>query len=87
MNLHSRNAQKDACTAQTAEEDKMKITRHTKIKDILDEKPAAHEIIANSGMHCVGCATAASESLEQGASKHGMSDKEIRALVGKINKL
>ncbi len=64
-----------------------KITKKDLIMDIIKQKPKAHEVMVESGLHCIGCGGAAFESLEQGASAHGLSDKEIDSMVEKINKL
>ena len=63
----------------------MKITKKTKMSEILEAKPEAAKLLVNAGMHCVGCPMAAEESLEEGCSAHGMSEKEIDELVKKIN--
>ncbi|MCF7910527.1 DUF1858 domain-containing protein [Candidatus Pacearchaeota archaeon] len=64
----------------------MKITRKTKIRTILDEKPEVIGILFESGLGCIGCPMAAAETLEQGCLAHGFSDKEISELIKKINK-
>jgi hybrid cluster-associated redox disulfide protein len=62
------------------------ISKNTQIIEIIQSKPKAHEIMAKSGLHCVGCGGAAFESLEDGAKAHGFSDKKIKEMVDKINK-
>ena len=57
------------------------------IMDIIKQKPKAHEIMVESGLHCIGCSGAAFESLEDGARAHGIEDKEINSIVERINKL
>ena len=56
------------------------------IQEIVDKCPDAAEIMFNHGMHCVGCAVAASESLEDGCKSHGMSDEDVDKIVKEINK-
>jgi hybrid cluster-associated redox disulfide protein len=65
----------------------MKITKNTKLNEILDAKgEKAAEILFKSGMGCVGCPMSQMESLEDGCKAHGMSDKEINEIVEKLNK-
>ena len=63
-----------------------KITGKTKLYKVMDINPNAGEILFESGMHCIGCAMASGETLEQGCAAHGMSKKEIDELIKKLNK-
>ena len=51
-----------------------KVTKDMLIGDILrkDEGTGIAEILMRAGMHCVGCPSAASESLEQAGTVHGI---------------
>ena len=62
-----------------------KITKKMMIEDIVTKYPDTAEIMMESGMHCVGCAVAASETLEDGAKSHGLSDEDIDKMVEKMN--
>ncbi|MBU2616828.1 MAG: DUF1858 domain-containing protein, partial [Nanoarchaeota archaeon] len=53
-----------------------KITKDMIIKDILDKHPEAAEVFMKYGLRCVGCPSAAHETLENGLKIHGM-DHEI----------
>jgi hybrid cluster-associated redox disulfide protein len=64
----------------------MKITRKTKLSELLSKNPEAAEILFESGMSCIGCPMAMQETLEEGCSSHGMSEKEIDELIKKLNK-
>ena len=64
---------------------KKKITKKTKMNEIISENPDAIEILFNAGMGCVGCPMAQMESLEEGCLAHGIDEKEIDKLVKKIN--
>ena len=64
----------------------MKITKKTKMNEILNANPNAAEILFEDGMGCVGCPMAMQETLEQGCKAHGMSDEEIDELVRRMNK-
>lgn len=63
-----------------------KITKQTKISEIVQSKPQAVELLFKAGMGCIGCPMAQMETLEQGCKAHDMTDKEIEELVDKINK-
>jgi len=64
----------------------MKITGKTKLSKLLESNPDAAEILFEQGMHCVGCAMAADETLEEGCKAHGMTKKKIDDLIKKLNK-
>ena len=59
----------------------MKITKETKIGDILDMDRSTAPYFLEMGMHCLGCPSARSESLEQAWMVHGV---DADALVAKI---
>ena len=60
------------------------VTKDMLIKDILnkDTGNGIAQILMKSGMHCVGCPSAARESLEQASAVHGMDSE---SLVEEIN--
>ncbi|MBI4440202.1 DUF1858 domain-containing protein [Candidatus Woesearchaeota archaeon] len=66
-----------------------KITRQTTIQQIFDMHPdkayRLASIMSEAGLHCIGCHASLWESLEQGMLAHGMSDKQIDALVEQLN--
>lgn len=62
-----------------------KITKETKINELLMQKPEAAEILFEAGMACVGCPMSAGESIEAGCSAHGMDKKQIEDLIKKLN--
>jgi len=64
----------------------MKITKKTKMSELLQKKPEAAEILFKAGLSCVGCPMAMQETIEQGCLAHGMSKKEIDKLIEKLNK-
>jgi hybrid cluster-associated redox disulfide protein len=44
-------------------------------------------LMAETGLHCVGCLAARGESLEAGCKAHGLTDGQVDALVAKLNAL
>lgn len=65
---------------------KTNITRKTKLGELLEKNEDAAEILFDSGMGCVGCRMAFAETIEDGCRAHGMDEKDIDALVKKLNK-
>ena len=63
----------------------MKITKKSKMSEILKEKPEAAQVLFEAGMSCCGCPMAMQETLEDGCKAHGMSEKEIDEIVKKLN--
>ena len=59
-----------------------KITGDMKIYDALKINPKAGEILQAMGMHCIGCAMARGETIEEAADVHGV---DIHELVEKLN--
>lgn len=53
------------------------------ISEILKEKPEAAEILHSFGMHCLGCAISAGESLEEAAEAHGIKLEDLLAALNK----
>ena len=61
----------------------MEITKETIIGDILDfNAEAAAPFFFEMGMHCLGCAMAHGETIEQAVSAHG---HELDELLAKLN--
>ena len=46
----------------------------------------ASVLVEKYGFHCIGCMAAGMETLEEGASVHGMEEKEIEKLVKDLKK-
>ena len=60
----------------------MAITKEINIMELVQGHPAAVPVLADAGFHCIGCALAQYETLEQGCQAHGIDTDE---LVKKIN--
>ncbi|MBQ6863437.1 MAG: DUF1858 domain-containing protein [Clostridia bacterium] len=60
----------------------MTVTKTTKIGDILDYDRGVAPFFLNMGMHCLGCPSARSETLEQACAVHGV---QVETLVAQIN--
>lgn len=60
----------------------MEITKKSLIGEILDADPTLAPYFLEMGMHCLGCPSARSESVEQACMVHGVNADE---LVSKLN--
>ncbi len=55
------------------------ITKDTLIIDVVEANENAPEILLSYGMHCLGCAIAHGETVEQAAAAHGIDLGELLA--------
>jgi CMP-N-acetylneuraminate monooxygenase len=55
--------------------------------ELVQNYPEAAMLLANKGLHCIGCGMAASETIEQGAKAHGMSDSGIKTMLDEMNRI
>ena len=55
----------------------MEITRETMLSDILEYCPEAMPAFQAIGMHCMGCALASGENVEQACAAHGVDPDEF----------
>ena len=54
-----------------------KITKDMNFKEVLTKHPETAQVFLEKGMHCIGCMAAAFETIEQGATAHGMDIDEL----------
>lgn len=62
---------------------KDKITKNMAIGEVVMKYPAAIAVFMNHGLHCIGCGVAQFETIEQGASAHGIDVKKLMADLNK----
>ncbi len=62
------------------------ISRKTVLGDIISSNPEIIPLLAQAGLHCIGCHVSAYESIEDGCKTHGMTDKQIDDLIVEANK-
>ena len=55
----------------------MEITRETLISEIVENCPQAMPAFQAIGMHCMGCAMASGENLEQACAAHGVDPDAV----------
>ena len=60
----------------------MSITKEMPIGDVVKSHPETVPVFMRHGLHCIGCAVAAFESIEEGAVAHGI---DVDALMKDLN--
>ena len=60
----------------------MTITKDTILGDILDAAPETAPLFIEIGMHCLGCPSARSETVEQACMVHGV---DVDDLLQQVN--
>ena len=60
----------------------MEITRETLISEIVNNCPEAMPAFQAIGMHCMGCAMASGENVEEACAAHGV---DVDKFVEKVN--
>lgn len=68
-------------------ESKDAITKNMLIGEVVTKHPETIHLLLEEGIHCVGCGAANMETLEEGLSVHGKSDKEITDIIKEMNKI
>lgn len=64
-----------------------KIKKVDNLADVLDMYPEVEEVLYDYGLHCVGCALNAFDTIEAGAKVHGIEDREIDEMVERMNEV
>ena len=60
------------------------ITEKMSIGEVVSKYPKTIEVFFKHGLHCVGCAVAQFENIEQGCEAHGIT---VKKLVDDLNKV
>lgn len=58
------------------------VTKEMTIADVLKQKPQTAPVFQAIGMHCLGCAIASMETVEEAAQVHGV---DLDDLMSKLN--
>jgi len=61
----------------------MVLTKEMPIGDVVKNHPETVPVFMQHGLHCIGCAVAAFESIAEGAAAHGI---DVEALISDLNK-
>lgn len=62
-----------------------KVDKNTNIAEIVNKYPKVAEVMLAYGLHCVGCFANQFDTIEAGASLHGMDEDEIEEMIEEIN--
>ncbi|MDD3717086.1 MAG: DUF1858 domain-containing protein [Actinomycetota bacterium] len=60
----------------------MAITKDMTIQEVVENNPETIRVFLEHGLHCIGCAVARFENIEQGAMAHGI---DVQALIKDLN--
>ena len=60
----------------------MRVTKDMTIQKVIEADEGTADILMDAGMHCLGCAMAHGETIEQACAVHGI---DADALIGEIN--
>ena len=63
----------------------MRISETTLVGDILKKDAGYAEVLQSCGMHCIGCLSAASETLEQACDVHGLYVEDVLEAIEEYN--
>ena len=67
---------------------KIEITKDILIGELVENYPELAKVLVEEyGFHCIGCMAAGMETLEEGATVHGLSEKEIKEMVKNLKEL
>ena len=76
-----------AKTKKQTKQVKQTINKKMTFGEVFEKNPDSIEILFSNGMHCIGCAFAMDETLEQGAIAHGINpDKLVKDINNIKNK-
>ena len=67
----------------TTKKKEEKITKDMSIEAVVNKYPQTVQVFLKHGLHCIGCAVAAFENIEQGAKAHGI---DVKKLIEDLNK-
>lgn len=62
----------------------MAITKDQTIGEILQSNPDTAKVLRQFGMHCLGCAIASGETIEQAAQVHGLDLEELLKALNEV---
>ncbi len=66
----------------------MEINKDIMIGDLVEKYPKLAKVLVEEyGFHCIGCMAAGMETLEEGATVHGMNSKDIKKMVEDLKSL
>ena len=61
------------------------ITKNMTFGELVQKYPQVAPVLAEYGMHCIGCHIGISETIEEGARAHGLGQAEIDQMLVRLN--
>ncbi len=65
----------------------MNITKDMTFGEVIQKYPKTAEVMLKYGLHCIGCAVSNYESIEQGATAHGLDEEDLEKMLKELNKV
>lgn len=62
-----------------------KIRKDMTFGELIQNFPKAAPVLAGYGMHCIGCHISTTETIEEGARAHGMTDTVLGKMMEELN--
>lgn len=63
------------------------LTKESNLAEAVYKYPQIAEVLMDFGLHCVGCFASAYDTIEAGAKIHGLSDKDIKEMIARVNEV
>ncbi len=82
---HEHAEQHDPMSEFLQEDGTFKVEGDMLVSEVIAAFPKAAAVLMGYGLHCVGCAANAFDTIEGGAKLHGMDDAEIARMVADVN--
>lgn len=57
------------------------------IGKVIEKFPETAVVMLSHGLNCVGCSANKSETIEEGAMVHGLTNEEIQKIIKEINQI
>ncbi|MEK7574149.1 MAG: DUF1858 domain-containing protein [Patescibacteria group bacterium] len=64
-----------------------KITKIMTLGEVIEKYPKSVDVFMKYGLHCIGCSVATWETIEQGATAHGIAGEKMDSLLEELNKI
>jgi len=62
-----------------------KISKDMTFGEVMKSFPKSVPIMAEYGLHCIGCHISVSETIEEGAAAHGFDDSMLKQMLNDLN--
>ncbi len=62
-----------------------KITKDMTFGEIMKNFPKSVPVMAQYGLHCIGCHISTTETISEGAAAHGFDDEMLKKMISDLN--